>query len=175
LFKLRPLALETQGLIAALDQLAEKMEQTYKQPCTMRIHPDVQHYLDEAKQGAMFYLIEEAINNARKYAGASMITVQAVPKDQMITLTITDNGKGFDPDSINKSYSNRGSFGMVNMRERADMLDGILTIDSQKGQGTTIRVRIPIDTSKPTTATGSYRQVPTTKLAATAKSRLEEL
>ena len=45
LFKLRPLALETQGLTGALEQLADKMSQTYKQPCEMNIHPDVAQYL----------------------------------------------------------------------------------------------------------------------------------
>ena len=174
LFKLRPLALETQGLTAALDQLAEKTGQTYNQPCTMKIHPDIELYLDDTQQGAIFYLVEEAVNNARKYAEAPMITVQARPKNGMLHLQISDNGKGFDLDSVNTSYARRGSFGLVNMRERAELLDGILTIDSKKGRGTTIQVTIPMDTSQPRVDTGTYRQIPKTRLAATAKIRLEQ-
>ena len=173
LFKLRPLALETHGLTAALNQLAEKIQLTYKQPCTMDIHPDVELYLDEAKQGALFYLIEEAINNARKYAEASMITVQAHPQNSMIAVRIHDNGVGFDTASVTKSYSKRGSFGMVNMRERAQLLDGTLTIESQKGQGTSIIVMIPIDLSQKSTTTGTYAQVPKTKLVESARRRMD--
>jgi signal transduction histidine kinase len=173
LFKLRPLALETQGLVAALGQLAEKMQLTYKQACTVKISDDIEQYLDETKQGAMFYLIEEAMNNARKYAEAAMITVQASLKNGMIALKVSDNGKGFDVDGISRSYSRRGSFGMVNMKERADALNGIYKIDSRKGKGTVITVMIPIDKTHTTTATGVYRQVPKTKLAASTQTRLE--
>lgn len=173
LFKLRPLALETQGLAAALEQLAEKMVQTYKQPCTVKIHPDVETYLDEAKQGVMFYLVEEAVNNARKYAKASMITVQAALKNEMVILRIADNGIGFDVNATKENYTSRGSFGLVNMRERAEMLDGMLDMKSVKGRGTTITVTIPIDHSRLTT-TGTYAQVPKTKFATVARNRSEQ-
>ena len=145
LFKLRPLALESQGLVAALGQLAEKMQATYSQNVQVKVKPEVERYLDSHEQGAVFYLIEEAVNNARKYAEASLITVQGVRHKNTIAFRIADNGAGFDTEGVEASYDSRGSFGMVNMRERAELLDGTLKVESKPGQGTAITVIIPID------------------------------
>jgi len=176
LFKLRPLALESQGLTAALKQLAEKMQATYQQPVTIRISDDFELYLDETQQGALFYLVEEAVNNARKYAEASMITVQGKRKDDMLLIQIADNGKGFDAAAVNDNYDDRGSFGMVNMRERAELLDGTLTLKSMPGRGTTINVVIPIDESRnPQESQKRRSEMPMTKLAASAQKNLSRL
>lgn len=148
LFKLRPLALESQGLIAAVKQLAEKMHDNYNQPVTVQVSQDVENFLDEPRQGTLFYLIEEAVNNARKYAEASMITVKGGRKDQTLIVQITDNGKGFDMEATSADYSSRGSFGMVNMQERADLLDATLNLRSAPGKGTSITVNIPIINSQ---------------------------
>lgn len=175
LFKLRPLALESQGLTAALEQLAEKMEKTYKQNMQVKVGPDVEKYLDETQQGALFYLIEEAANNARKYAEASLISVQVIRKNNIIAVRINDNGKGFDAEGIEAKSAGKGSFGMTNMRERAELLDGTLTIKSDPGRGTTITVVIPVDDSKihPTSESANGRaQIPMTKLAAVARTKL---
>lgn len=145
LFKLRPLALESQGLGAALTQLAEKMRDTYSQNVQFRLKPEVEQYLNGDEQGAVFYLIEEAVNNARKYAEASLITVQGLRHKDTIAIRIADNGIGFDTEGVNAGYDSRGSFGMVNMRERAELLDGTIKVESKPGQGTAITVIIPID------------------------------
>lgn len=173
LFKLRPLALESQGLTAALDQLADKMKTTYGQYMTVKIHPDVEHYLDDHKQGALFYLIEEAANNARKYAQAEVISVQAARKDDTIVLRIADNGKGFDLKTTKSTYDQRGSFGLVNMQERAELLEGTLKIKSEPGKGTAITVIIPIDLNsvhEHNDDTNSRK--PVTKLASSARNNL---
>jgi signal transduction histidine kinase len=145
LFKLRPLALESRGLIAAIEELASKMQQNYNQNVTVRVAQDVENFLDESRQGALFYLVEEAVNNARKYAEAPMIAVKGARKDQTLIINIADNGKGFDMGSVvNEDYNKRGSFGMVNMQERADLLDATLDVKSVVGKGTSITVTIPI-------------------------------
>jgi signal transduction histidine kinase len=145
LFKLRPLALESRGLIAAVDQLAEKMGQNYNQNVTVKMAQDIENFLDEQRQGALFYLIEEAVNNARKYAEAPVIMVKGARKDQTLIVNIADNGKGFDMGSVvNADYNKRGSFGMVNMQERADLLDATLDVKSVVGKGTSITLTIPI-------------------------------
>jgi signal transduction histidine kinase len=144
LFKLRPLALESQGLTPALHQLAEKIKKTYQQNVVVRVGKDLDSYLDKDAQGVIFYLIEEAVNNARKYAEAQLITVQVGRKGGVLLIRIVDNGKGFDTQAMNNGYERRDSFGMVNMRERAELLDGTLKLDSAPGMGTTITVTIPI-------------------------------
>lgn len=145
LFKLRPLALESRGLIAAIEELATKMGQNYDQNVSVRVAQDVENFLDESRQGALFYLIEEAVNNARKYAEAPIIAIKGARKDQTLIVNIADNGKGFDMGSVvNEDYNKRGSFGMVNMQERADLLDATLDVKSVVGKGTSITITIPI-------------------------------
>lgn len=145
MFTLRPLSLESQGLIAALDQLADKMEQTYGQPMVVQVQPQVQEALSQEAQGTIFYLIEEAANNARKYAEASVVRVRAQIEGEYVMVYVEDNGKGFDMGSVSSNYEERGSFGMVNMRERAELVGGEFNLRSAINKGTTITVRIPVE------------------------------
>jgi signal transduction histidine kinase len=179
LFKLRPLALESQGLSAALEQLKEKLKQTFQQNLVVKIAPDFERYLDEQQKGALFYLIEEAVNNARKYAEASTIGIQAGRQNNMLVVRIIDNGKGFDAEAVNNGYDQRGSFGMVNMRERAELLDGSLQLKSAPGQGTQITVFIPLKQQKQSPR-GERNGVPAspiaaTKLATSARGAIERM
>jgi signal transduction histidine kinase len=143
MFTLRPLSLEASGLTTALDQLAEKMEKTYKQPMKIQVDKKVEEVLDKEKQGTLFYLIEEAANNARKYAEASQIQVRGAVQGNEVVIQIRDNGKGFDMSVLN-NYAGRGSFGMVNMRERAELINGSFDMQSAVGKGTTVTVRVII-------------------------------
>lgn len=175
LFKLRPLALESQGLTAALGQLSDKMLKTYKQNMTIKVGPQVEQSLDETQQGALFYLIEEAVNNARKYAEAETIAVQIVRQKNIIAIRIADNGKGFDVEAVNAGYDERGSFGMVNMRERAELLNGSLNLKSTPGKGTTITVIIPIDLSDAANNNGRQGELSATRMADSARNRVERM
>ena len=58
---------------------------------------------------------------------------------------VSDNGVGFDVQSVNASYSTRGSLGMVNMHERAERVDGSLRVDSSPGKGTTVTLVVPLE------------------------------
>ncbi|MEL7434670.1 MAG: GAF domain-containing sensor histidine kinase [Chloroflexota bacterium] len=139
MFTLRPLALENSGLVAALNQLSEKMNKTYGQPMTVKVDRRIEAMIDKEAQGTLFYLIEEAANNARKYAKASMIQVSGGVKNNAVIVRIQDNGKGFDVAAVGDNYENRGSFGMVNMRERAELINGTLDLQSTPGRGTSRR------------------------------------
>jgi signal transduction histidine kinase len=148
LFTLRPLILESEGLIAALKANAEKMNETYHQNVVIDVDTRVVEQLEMGKQTVAFYLAEEAVNNARKHAEASQILVRLkfVPKDERVALLeIIDNGTGFDVEAVTSSYETRGSLGMVNLRERADLINGLLRLDSVVGKGTRIRVYIPLN------------------------------
>jgi len=147
LFTLRPLVLETDGLEAALQTMADKMRDLYQQNIVIEADPQVIEKLDPPRQTVIFYLVEESVNNARKHAEASEIHVQIrfVPNQPCIAvLEIADNGVGFDVQAVMKTYDRRGSLGMINLRERADLVNGLLKIDSVPGRGTTIRVYIPL-------------------------------
>jgi len=147
LFTLRPLVLESQGLTAALQANAEKMKETYNQNVGIQVDEKLVDMIEMGKSGVIFYIVEEAVNNARKHAQASQIWVRLnpLPKHPEIAfLEISDNGVGFDVAEINKSYDKRGSLGMVNLRERTELVNGVLNIQSAIGKGTQIQVFIPL-------------------------------
>jgi signal transduction histidine kinase len=143
LFTLRPLVLESEGLDAALKAMADKMQETYDQKVSVEVDPALVADLEIGKQTIIFYIAEEAVNNARKHAQAAHIWVHLQRANHDIArLEIKDNGVGFNVGSVDASYQYRGSMGMVNIRERADLLNGKLKINSAEGKGTAIQVLI---------------------------------
>jgi len=147
LFTLRPLALESEGLASALQTMADKTLEMYQQRVRVELDPDVVRQIELGKQTVIFYLVEEAVTNARKHAGAALILVRLrrVPKEkEIIVLEIMDNGKGFNVQDVMGSYEKRGSLGMINLRERSDLINGLLQIESAPGKGTRIQVFIPL-------------------------------
>ena len=148
LFTLRPLVLESQGLTAALEAMAEKMAETFNQNVIIEVDPAVVPEIEIGKQTIIFYIAEEAVNNARKHAQAAHIWVRLRPVEKekdIVVLEIADDGVGFDVGSVNASYDQRGSLGMVNMRERSELVNGLLQVESAAGKGTRIRVLIPLN------------------------------
>ncbi len=144
LFTLRPLVLESQGLSAALEQLCQKTLETHGQQVASRVGPEVESVLDNHQQGVIFYIVEEAVGNARKHAEAELISIDIQRRGDVVVVAISDNGVGFDADAVNANYDQRGSLGMVNMRERAELLNGTLSIESAEGQGARITVVVPV-------------------------------
>lgn len=148
LFTLRPLVLESQGLVAALQDMATKMQETYNQTVQIDVDEAVVEELELNKQTIIFYIAEEATNNARKHAEAAVIWVRLkpIPREPNIArLEIADNGVGFDVQAVNSNYDRRGSLGMVNLRERSELLNGLLHIESAPGRGTHVQVFIPLN------------------------------
>ncbi len=95
LFALRPLVLESQGLAAALDATAEKMKATFEQNVLVETDPTVIDQLETSKQTVIFFLCEEAVNNARKYAQAAHIWVRlklVTDEKELALLEIQDDG-----------------------------------------------------------------------------------
>ncbi len=145
LFTLRPLILESQGLGAALQSMAEKMRETFSQNVVVNVDSKLTDKLEMGKQGVIFYIIEEAVNNARKHANAATIWVRLGQFEPGIALLeIVDDGIGFDVKAVDKAYDKRGSLGMVNLRERTELVNGLLNIDSAPGKGTRVQVYIPL-------------------------------
>ncbi len=145
LFTLRPLVLESQGLAVALDSLAHTMKETFNQEIIVEADEEIVPKLELKKQAVIFAIADEAINNARKHARATYIRVRFVEVEpDLALLEIEDNGIGFDVRDVEASYSERGSLGMVNMNERAKLLNGSFTVDSEPGRGTRVQVFLPL-------------------------------
>ena len=144
LFTLRPLVLEAQGLGPAIDTLLRRYGES--DGIEMRlIGAEVGTLLSKQSQTVAFAIIEEALNNARKYSKATLIEVRLWRTDDLFAAAVRDNGVGFDTYDINRDYSTRGSLGMVNMRERAERIDGSLRVESTPDSGTTVTLVVPLD------------------------------
>lgn len=87
-------------------------------------------------------IIQEALANVRKHAGATQATVRLTVADDVLEATIVDDGVGFDPEAQRRTATPR--FGLATMRERAEAIGGTVTITSRPGRGTTVAVRIPV-------------------------------
>jgi len=145
LFTLRPLVLDSEGLIAALQSMAEKTKETFGQNVLVETDVQLVEQLDLNTQTVIFTIAEEAVNNARKHAKAEHIwvKVQRLQPD-LAFLEIEDDGKGFLVDDVMGNYDDRGSLGMLNMRERAELVQGVFHIKSIPGEGTQIQVVLPL-------------------------------
>ncbi len=144
LFTLRPLVLEAQGLEAAIQTVIDRLIESD--------HLNIQfnggeysELLDDPAQSVVFSIVEEALGNARKYAKAKLIEVRFWQEEGLFVALVQDNGVGFDTQDVNRDYSSRGSLGMVNMRERAERIDGSLRVESAINQGTKITLVVPLD------------------------------
>ena len=143
LFTLRPLVLETQGLAAAIETVMNRIQETDN--LNMRlVGGENGDLLSEQAQSVVFSIIEEALGNARKYSEASLVEVHIWQEEDLFVAQIRDDGIGFDTEGVNRDYSSRGSLGMVNMRERADRIDGSLRVESAPGKGTTVTLVVPL-------------------------------
>jgi signal transduction histidine kinase len=144
LFTLRPLILESQGLVPAIEQYVSKLAETDDLPIHVEAEEDIDEKLDKEAQGSLFYIIEEAITNARKHAEATDLWVRIYRQGTMHVITeIEDNGKGFDVTAVQDNYDERGSLGMMNLRERATLAGGKTVIKSVPNEGTKITVTVP--------------------------------
>jgi signal transduction histidine kinase len=139
-FQLRPAAIESEGLAAALAKHVEVLRRVHHLPIALdvggsaRVRPGV----DEE----VFRIAQEALHNALRHAGAGRLEVSLREADGEVALRIHDDGVGFDPDD--PSGRSR-SLGLTSMEERAAALGGRLDIASRPGAGTTITLEVPRD------------------------------
>jgi signal transduction histidine kinase len=152
LFELRPLVLETEGLRAALEVFVERQQHQVisagqSTKLTLRIEADTpsgQLSRQESKvETAIFAIVQEAVTNAIKHANAKTINVQLKETPVGLYVMITDDGVGFDVDQVMNNYGQQASLGMVNIKERAELIGSDLAIRSAPGMGVRIRVYIP--------------------------------
>ena len=143
LFALRPLVLEDGGLGAAARALAERIDgQNGSRVVARRI--DAERRLAPEVEAGAFTVIREAANNAIKTGRAAEVSIDVYEDGGAVVALVEDNGKGFDVASTLQSYASRGSLGLLQMRESARLIGAQLSLDSSPGQGTRVRLRIPV-------------------------------
>lgn len=155
LFELRPLVLETQGLGAALQVFIDRRQKdiTGETPrLTLKVETDNPSgdisRQDGKVEAAIFAIVQETVNNAIKHAQAQNIVVQLTETNTAIYTVIRDDGKGFDVNEVLNNYEQRGSLGMINLKERTQLIGGELNIRSAPGQGTRITIQVPKEQSE---------------------------
>lgn len=146
LFELRPLVLETQGLRVTLEQYLERFRADSQHTKILLEAEDAEDItLDTKTEGTLFNIIQEAVNNALKHARAQHIWVRLRCEGTTLVATVQDDGVGFDKNKVMRSYEKRGSFGLLNIDERARLVGGTAEMDSVPGQGTKVRVVVPLE------------------------------
>lgn len=147
LFELRPLVLETQGLKVTLEQYLERFKANNSGGTQIVLEADGVDdvNLDTKTEGTLFNIIQEGVNNALKHAKARYIWVRLTREGKTLQAVVEDDGLGFDKAAVMKSYEKRGSFGLLNIDERARLVGGHATLDSIPGKGTVINIVVPIE------------------------------
>ena len=138
-YKLHPSLLEHVGLeVASRDHIAEFTKRTGL-PVMFIVHEAPERLLPEVATN-LFRVMQESLQNVFKHAQATHITVRLIGSPKGIGLSVSDNGKGFDPDC---NQGQRAGLGVVSMQERARLLGGVLRIHSRVADGTKVCAWIP--------------------------------
>ncbi len=149
LFDLRPVILEQRGIGPALEQYAARLRMTEQFRVTLNTER-LKTRLDLKREGAIFSIVQEAVNNVKKHANARSLEIHGFEDEDYLTLVIHDDGKGFDLGRAKEEIGERGSYGLLSMRERADAANADLVIESTPNKGTTVTLQVPIKGEKQT-------------------------
>jgi signal transduction histidine kinase len=140
---LHPAMLDDLGLVAALRWDIDRYEQRTGQTVFLEaVLDDIE--LEPELQITVYRIITESLTNAARHAQASDIRVNLFSENNQVYLTVKDNGIGFDAQKWRNAPEQRQSLGLISMQERAELLEGSLTIVSSPGQGTTINGKFPL-------------------------------
>ncbi|MCL7453876.1 MAG: GAF domain-containing sensor histidine kinase [Anaerolineae bacterium] len=146
LFELRPLILETQGLGPALETYVQQLQDHEGFGVhleTIGTLPD----LNNSVSATIFSIVQEAVTNAKKHASPRDVWLRVSRKNGWLQVVVEDNGSGFDAEAVERNYDRKGSIGLLSMKERAELIDARLTIESSAtppNTGTKVTLHIPI-------------------------------
>src|SRR5256714_5014423 len=143
LFALRPVMLEDGGLGPAVRALAERINGMNGSSVVARRVDAERRLAPEVEAGAVT-VIRQPANNAGQTGRAPQVTIDVYEDGGKVVAIVEDNGKGFDVATTLASYASRGSLGLLQMRESSRLIGGQLSLDSSPGQGTRVRLVIPI-------------------------------
>jgi signal transduction histidine kinase len=141
--ELRPTTLEHQGLVGALEQIADDYNKLGQLSAAVYIEGMEPELSEEVKLG-FFRIAQEALNNTRKHSRASQVDIDLRFSHKQVRMMVRDNGSGFDTKQALKKSGSQGSLGLMSMRERASLIGAKLSIESKPGNGTTVRVDWPL-------------------------------
>jgi two-component system CheB/CheR fusion protein len=137
--RLHPSVLEHFGLVAAIESHCSDFLKLHRIRLKL-MHRSVPESIPFEVSLSLFRITQECLNNVANHSGASKVTVAIRGDKDGILLSVTDNGTGFDPGLL----ADQSGLGIVGIRERVRLVNGIVSIDSRPGHGTQIEVRVPL-------------------------------
>jgi PAS domain S-box-containing protein len=141
---LRPGVLDDLGLAAAIEWQASEFASRNDIQCLVSV-PPVDLHLDGDRATATFRIFQECMTNVIRHAQATSVRVALVQEEENILLVVEDDGIGFSESGLSNTL---GSLGLLGMKERAQFCGGDVQISSSIGKGTTVTVRVPVDTPR---------------------------
>ena len=142
IYDLRPMALDDLGLIPTLRKYMQTTEDYNNGVHLSFVNLGEDRRLPSEMEVALFRLVQESIQNALKHAKPKQIQVKLSIASELVMVMVKDDGIGFD-----SAVEKQGSFGLMGMRERVELLEGELTIDSHPGAGTLVCIQVPYKAS----------------------------
>lgn len=148
IYNLKPMSLEDLGLLLTVERYANQLMMNHDIKVRISHNDEIDDILPVIKL-SLFRLIQEACNNAIKHAESKNIDIKIYFKKNQVSVTVIDDGKGFDLDCIGdnaqKDYS---GYGLSIMKERVYLLSGTMKLDSTINKGTIVTITVPIFKSK---------------------------
>jgi signal transduction histidine kinase len=140
--ELRPPSLDKAGLLAGLNTYSQVFTSTFGIEVNIEVYGSIQRFPPEVEI-ALFRICQEALFNAAKYADTERVNVLFTWKTDNLTIVIEDFGKGFDVDLIMR---NGTALGLAAIKQRIELLNGYFTLHSRLGEGTMVKVTVPLTT-----------------------------
>jgi two-component system CheB/CheR fusion protein len=142
--RLRPKALDDFGLEAAISGYAQEWSDRSGIAAVVQVD-DAAERLSGATETAAYRVVQEALTNVARHSAATHASVLVERRDGYLRIIVEDDGVGFDSSRVGRGPGEVGEgIGLLGIRERIELLNGTVDIESEKGQGTTLFVRIPI-------------------------------
>ncbi|PQV47400.1 histidine kinase [Jejuia pallidilutea] len=144
-FNLTPPELTDHGIVPALTKLTQELARLTGKEIVLFNKTDFNQRMESLAEINIYRIVQEAVNNAIKYAESSHIIVSLSHSAKILSIVIDDNGKGFNPDKIKHVKTGDGGMGMTFMKERIKYIDGRLFITSEESKGTRITLNVPLN------------------------------
>ncbi|MGQ0668104.1 MAG: GAF domain-containing sensor histidine kinase [Actinomycetota bacterium] len=137
IFELRPAEIEREGLVSTLGKQVDVLRRVYAAKIELTVAGECR--LASQAEKEVFRISQEAMSNALRHSGAERVWIRLSMDGDRVSLEVQDDGKGFDP----LAAGGHARLGLTSMRERVQLLGGVLAIDSAPGRGTTVSVEVP--------------------------------
>jgi len=144
IYDLRPMSLDDLGLVPTLERYVYNYSQDTNIQVKLNTVGNVNE-VDKAIETTFFRIVQEALNNVRKHSKAKNVDISVESTPTRLNLLIADDGIGFDPDDNKKIDPMVGGFGIMSMKERAELLSGKVQVKSSPGRGTKVYLSIPLN------------------------------